>query len=350
MYPALAVFQALYLKQPDVELLWVGGENGMEVELVKRAGLPFTSIPAAGLHGIGLRALPRNLAKLARGLLASRKILRDFRPDVLFFTGGYVAGPMAFAGRRVPTLVYVPDIEPGLALKSLARFADRIAVSAENSQKFFSRKVLVTGYPVRPDIKAWTRKTGRQALNLEDDLPVLLVAGGSKGARTINQALLPQLPALLDMAQIVHLTGKLDWETVETATASLTPAQKKLYHAYPYLHEQMGAALACADIVVARAGASALGEFPFFGLPAILVPYPYAWRYQKVNADYLTQHGAAILVQDERLSYELLPVVKDLLNDPSRRQAMSIAMKSLVQPQAAEAIAGQLLDLGEQRQ
>jgi UDP-N-acetylglucosamine--N-acetylmuramyl-(pentapeptide) pyrophosphoryl-undecaprenol N-acetylglucosamine transferase len=92
-----------------------------------------------------------------------------------------------------------------------------------------------------------------------------------------------------------------------------------------------------------------LGEFPFFGLPAVLVPYPYAWRYQKVNADYLTQHGAAILLQDERLQTELLPVVKGLLNDPSRRQAMGIAMKSLVQPQAAEAIAGQLLDLGGQR-
>ena len=344
------MFQALYLKQPDVELLWVGGENGMEAELVKRAGLPFTSIPAAGLHGIGLRALPGNLAKLTRGLLASRKILRDFRPDILFFTGGYVAGPMAFAGRRVPTLVYVPDIEPGLALKSLARFADCIVVSAEDSQKYFSRKVLVTGYPVRPDIKAWTRETGRQTLNLDDNLPVLLVVGGSKGARTINQALLHQLPTLLDITQIVHLTGLLDWEVVETATASLTSAQKERYHAYPYLHEQIGAALASADLVVARSGASALGEFPFFGLPAVLVPYPYAWRYQKVNANYLTKHGAAILLRDERLPYELLPVVKNLLNDPSRRQAMSIAMKSLVQSQAAEAIAGQLLDLGGQRQ
>ena len=93
------MFQALYPKHTDVEILWVGGDGGMEGELVKRAGLPFTSIPAAGLHGIGLRSLPRNLVKLGRGLTASRKILRDFRPDVLFFTGGFVAGPMAFTGR-----------------------------------------------------------------------------------------------------------------------------------------------------------------------------------------------------------------------------------------------------------
>ena len=145
MYPALAVFQALYARQPDVEILWVGGESGMEAELVKRAGLPFASIPAGGLHGVGLRVLPRSLARLARGLFASRKILNDFRPDVLFFTGGYVAGPMAVAGRHVPTLLYVPDIEPGLALKSLARLADRIAVSAEDSARYFHRKVIVTG-------------------------------------------------------------------------------------------------------------------------------------------------------------------------------------------------------------
>ena len=349
MYPALAVFQALYAKHPDVEILWVGGENGMEAELVKHAGLPFTSIPAGGLHGVSLRVLTRSLTQLGRGILASRKILRDFRPDVLFFTGGFVAGPMAIAGRHVPTLLYVPDIEPGLALKSLSRFADRIAVSAEDSKKYFARKVIVTGYPVRPDIKAWTRKKGRAALKLVDDLPVLLVVGGSKGARTINQALVPQLSALLDKAQIVHLTGQLDWEAVETARAGLTSIQKKRYQAYPYLHEQMGAALAAADLVIARAGASALGEFPYFGLPAILVPYPHAWRYQKVNVDYLAQHGAAILVPDELLKYELLTVVNDLLNDPSRRQVMKKAMKSLVRPQAAEDIAEQLLDLGGKR-
>ena len=344
------MFQALYPKHTDVEILWVGGDGGMEGELVKRAGLPFTSIPAAGLHGIGLRSLPRNLVKLGRGLMASRKILRDFRPDVLFFTGGYVAGPMAFAGRKIPALLYVPDIEPGLALKSLARFADRIAVSAEESQKYFARNVIVTGYPVRPEIKGWTRNKGRRELELDDKLPVLLIVGGSKGARTINQALLPKLPDLLAITQIIHLTGQLDWEAVKTATAGLTSTQMNRYHAYPYLHEQMGAALASADLVAARAGASVLGEFPFFGLPAVLVPYPYAWRYQKVNADYLVQHNAAILLKDERLQDDLLPVMRDLLNNQPKRLAMSSAMRSLVRPNAAEAIAEQILDLGGKRQ
>ena len=349
MYPALAVFQALLAKQTDVEILWVGSESGMEAELVKRAGLPYTAIPAGGLHGVGLRVLPRNLTQLTRGFFASRKILRDFKPDVLFFTGGYVAGPMAFAGRHIPTLLYVPDIEPGLALKSLSRFADRIAVSVDDSQKYFSKKVVTTGYPLRPDLQEWTRKKGRAALKLDDDLPVLLVVGGSKGARTINEALIPQLPTLLDMTQIVHLTGQLDWKAADTAKGGLTSAQQKRYQVHPYLHEQMGAALASADLVIARAGASTLGEYPFFGLPAILVPYPFAWRYQKVNADYLVQRGAAVLLPDERLGDDFLKVVRDLLKNPSKRQAMKSAMKSLVKPRAAEAIAEQLMELGGKR-
>jgi UDP-N-acetylglucosamine--N-acetylmuramyl-(pentapeptide) pyrophosphoryl-undecaprenol N-acetylglucosamine transferase len=331
-------------------MLWVGGEGGMEEALVKRAGIRFQMIPAAGLHGVGLRALPRNIMTLVRGVKASMIILREFKPDVLFFTGGYVAGPMAFAGRNIPTLLFVPDIEPGLALKSLARFADRIAVTAPDSQKYFSRKLIVSGYPLRAELAAWDKSKARAMLNLNDDLPVLLVFGGSKGARSINEAIVLQLPTLLEMAQVIHISGQLDWETIQTARASLTSEQKKRYHAFPYLHEEMGAALASADLVISRAGASTLGEFPFFGLPAILVPYPHAWRYQKVNADYLAGQGAAVILKDELLKDQLLPMIKDLLADPSKREAMSKAMKSLSLPQAAQTIAKQLLQLGGQRQ
>ncbi len=321
----------------------------MEAELVERERIPFDTIPAGGLHGVGLRALPCNLTQLARGVVASQKLLHKFRPDVLFFTGGFVAGPMAFAGRNIPTLLFVPDIEPGLALKSLARFADCIAVSAADSQKYFSKKVTVTGYPLRTDLETWTRSDARRTLGLNDDLPVLLVFGGSKGAHSINLAVLPHLPTLLEMAQVVHITGQSDRETAQSTRAGLTSGQKRRYHVFPYLHEEMGAALASADLVVSRAGASTLGEFPFFGLPAVLVPYPHAWRYQKVNADHLAERGAAVIVKDERLQDELSMVVKDLLDNPSKREAMSAAMRSLAQPQAAQNIARQLLALGGKR-
>ena len=151
VYPALAVHGALTSKRPDVETLWVGGEGGMEEELVNRAGIPYRSIPAAGVHGIGARALPGNIAKLMRGVFASRRILREFNPDVLFFTGGFIAAPMALAGRDIPTVLYVPDIEPGLSLKFISRFADVVTVTALDSKKYFSRleKVILSGYPLR---------------------------------------------------------------------------------------------------------------------------------------------------------------------------------------------------------
>src|SRR5512134_3744024 len=194
VYPALAVHGALTAKVRDMHTLWVGGEGGMEATLVKRQGIPFRSIPAAGVHGVSLLRLPRNLMQLGQGVLAARRLLNDFRPDVLFFTGGYVAVPVALAGYSIPSLLYVPDIEPGMALKSLARFADVIAVTTEQSQQFFKKQVYETGYPLRPDLALWDRQTAQRHLDIAGDRPVLLVFGGSKGAHSINQAVLRHLP------------------------------------------------------------------------------------------------------------------------------------------------------------
>jgi undecaprenyldiphospho-muramoylpentapeptide beta-N-acetylglucosaminyltransferase len=348
VYPALAVHSALTSQHANVETLWVGGESGMEADLVKRAGLPYRSIPAAGVHGVDLRSLPKNLLQLARGVLASQRILQRFRPDVIFFTGGYVAVPMAFAGQRTPILLYVPDIEPGLALKTLARFADRITVTAWDSQHYFNKNVIVTGYPLRPDITSWERKKARVVLGLSSRKPTLLIFGGSQGARSLNKAVLANLPALLELAEVVHISGQLDWDEVEKAEAGLKARQRKRYHTFPYLHE-MGKALAVADLVVSRSGASCLGEFPFFGIPAVLVPYPHAWRYQKVNASYLARHGAAVMIEDSQLQDELLDTVKVLLDNPGKRESMQAAMRSLVQPDAARAIASQILELAGEK-
>ncbi len=152
---------------------------------------------------------------------------------------------------------------------------------------------------------------------MTEESPVLLVSGGSKGARSINNAVLANLPALVEMAQVIHITGELDWPVVEAKMKELTTDAICPLPAFPYLHEEMGAALAAADLALSRAGASTLGEYPLFGLPAILVPYPHAWRYQKVNADYLVQHGAAVMLEDAKLSDQLLPTVNDLLESSS---------------------------------
>jgi len=350
VYPALAVLDAFRAEHPTSEILWVGGEGGMEEALVKRLGIPFRTIPAAGVHGVGLRALPGNLGKLARGFAASRRILREYRPDALFFTGGYLAAPMALAGMKTPTLLYVPDIEPALALKTIARFADRIAVTASESKNYLPSpsRIVETGYPVRADLLKWDRVSARKVFDLHEEKPVLLVTGGSRGARSINQAVLANLPSLLEVAQVIHVSGQLDWPTVEAAACSQSREMRRDYHAYPYLHEEMGAALAASNLVISRAGASALGEYPLLGLPAVLVPYPHAWRYQKVNADFLASRGAAVVLEDHRLNEELSVLARSLLQDAAKREKMREAMRALARPQAARQIAQELIELAEE--
>jgi len=347
VYPALSIVQAARDKGMLDDLLWVGGEGGMEAALVAREGIAYEAVPAAGVHGVGIRLLPGNLARLARGQRAAARILKTYRPDVLLFTGGYVAVPVAFAGRRVPIVLYVPDIEPGLALKTVARFADRICLISEDSRRFFDRpeRLVVTGHPARQGLADWSLDTARDALGLEQQLPVVLVFGGSKGARSLNRAVLSGLRQLLEAAQVVHLTGTLDWDEVDAQAKLLPDGLRRRYRPYPYLHEEMGAAYRAADLILSRAGASAVGEFPLFGKPAVLVPYPYAWRYQKVNADYLARHGAAVTLPDEQLNDRLLPVLQGLLADRERREAMAGAMRGLAQPDAAIRVAETLQSL-----
>ncbi len=344
MYPALAVHSALMARIRDLDTLWVGGEGGMEESLVARQGIHFQTIPAAGVHGVGVAALPRNFWTITRGVFAARRMLNEFKPDVMFFTGGYVAVPVAMAGRSISSLLYVPDIEPGMALKSLAGMADVIAVTTAESQQFFNKKVYETGYPLRADLALWDHQTAISFLGVSGEHPVLLAFCWSKGAHSLNLALMNNLRSLLEKFELIHISGELDWNTVKSTREQLPVELAGRYHAMPYLHE-MGAALAAADLVISRAGASSLGEYPLFGLPAILVPYPHAWRYQKVNADYLTRRGAAVVLQDHRLNDELLSTLNVLMDNPNKLKAMRAAMFELSHPRAAEKIASALIEL-----
>ncbi len=327
--------------------LWVGSQEGPEGRLVERAGIPFATIPSGKLHGMAPQTLPGNLWQMARGVSASRRILREFKPDVLLFTGGFIAAPMALAAIGKPSLVYVPDIEPAWALKFISRFASRICLTVDESQRYFPNddRVVVTGYPLRPELITENRGASRKKLNLREDLPTLLVMGGSTGARTINQAVIASLPGLLEHCQVIHVTGQIDWPEIQVIPATLPASTAWRYLPFPYLHEEMGSALASADLVISRAGASTLGEYPLFELPAILVPYPHAWRYQKVNAEYLSNQGAAVVLQDEDLSSTLLPTVLKLFGDRERLESMRQAAKALARPNAAERLADQIREL-----
>ena len=328
-------------------MTYVGGEGGVEEQLVRRAGVRFVGIPAGGLHGLKPWLAAQNLIKLIRGWRAAYQLGRRERPAALFVTGGYASVPVALSAwaLRVPVLVYLPDIEPGLAVRAIAQLATRVAVTVEDARaRLPGHKVIVTGYPVRDEFHGLERERARQALGLLQDEPVLLVMGGSSGARRINHTLGGVLERVLERVQVVHLSGKLDWPWVEERRERLPQSMRARYHAYPYLHE-MGPALAAADLAVCRAGASTLGELPFFGLPAVLVPYPYAWRYQRVNADWLVDRGAAVRLDDERLEDELWPTVRRLVDGQGVLASMAEQMRTLARPHAAEQLAAELLSL-----
>jgi UDP-N-acetylglucosamine:LPS N-acetylglucosamine transferase len=344
----LAVIAALGEK---ADVLWVGGRGGMEAELVGRYGIAFEAIPAAGLHGVGLSVLPSNAVQLARGIPAARRIIKRFQPDALFFTGGYVGVPVSLAGRRLPQAVFVPDVEPALALRLITRRANLIAVSTPSSRSCYPEQapVVVTGYPLRAGLKQVDAGGARQGFGLAPEERTLLVYGGSRGARSINEALWANLKGVLESVQVLHITGELGWPRVETIRQELSQLQGARYAAYPYLHDRMGEAFSAADLALARAGAAVLGELPRFGLPAILVPYPHAWRYQHVNASYLESHGAAWVASDATLAEELPGLLASLLEDEGRLERMRSASRSLDMADAAGVIAENIERLIEDR-
>ncbi len=371
VYPALAVAERL---PPSDAICYVGSVGGVEEELVGRAGLSFRAISAGGLRGLAPWRVILNLVRLARGTVQASRIVGDFDPDVVFVTGGYVCVPVVLSAwrQRRPILIYLPDIVPGLAIRFLARFAARVAVSFSPSQAFFNRskvghrgrrekkgfpsvfsvaeeKVVVSGYPVRSAFFTADRQAAREALGLERDRKTVTVFGGSRGAHSLNLALEAILERLLEDCQVIHLCGLPDAERVEKRGQALSEAVRRRYKAYPYLHqdEEMVNALAAADLVVARAGASTLGELPALGLPGILVPYPYAGRHQADNADYLARHGAALVIEDADLGEKLLPTIIHLLEDDQKRSEMSRLARALAQPQAAERIAALLRELAK---
>jgi UDP-N-acetylglucosamine--N-acetylmuramyl-(pentapeptide) pyrophosphoryl-undecaprenol N-acetylglucosamine transferase len=355
VYPAVAVAEALRRLDPAPTLHFVGSVGGMEHDLVSRELFAaYHEVQSGPLNGVGIRRAAIGAIKITLGVVQSWRLIGKIRPAALFITGGWATFPAAVAAwlRRVPMAIYLPDIEPALAIKWLSRLARLILVTTVESKSYFpdGAPIIETGYPLREEVLAATRAAGNERYELDPDRKTLLVFGGSRGARTINNALAAILPDLLSdeklNLQVIHISGELDWPAVQTHRDALSQSEQARYHAFAYLHgKEMGLALAAADLVVSRAGASTLGEFPRFGLPAILVPYPFAWRYQKVNAAWLVSRGAAVQVKDEAMSAELLPTIRALFGDPARLDAMRKASAALAHQDAAGEIARRIVAL-----
>lgn len=346
VYPALSVAGALRKLYPDLTLTFVGARGDMARDLVARSDVTFDhyhEVLSGPLHGVPRFQQALSMLKIAIGILQSLILAIRRRPEALLLTGGWVGFPVAAACwlLRRPVVIYVPDIEPGLALKFMGHTFARViaATVAETSQFFPGQRVVETGYPLRDEIRQANREQAIQTLKLDPARRTLLIFGGSKGSRSINATLGKIAPDLLaDGLQIVHISGRLDWDQVRAQHAALSDAQKAHYLIFDFL-PNIGQAFASADLVVSRSGAATLAEYPELSLPAILVPYPHAWRYQKVNADWLVERGAAIRLDDERLGDELLPTIRSLMADPARLGAMRSAAAALKRSDGAENIA-----------
>ncbi len=324
----------------------------MEGDIVPRYHIAYQSIPAAGLHGVGLSRILPNSLTLGRGFLRSVKTVRAFRPDALLVTGGYVAVPTALASwaNRVPILAYLPDLRPALAIRFVARLARRVALSAAESRAWFPRSTdtVITGYPLRQELMAANREEARRHFRIDAQAFVLLVLGGSRGARAINRAVEAGLADLLGQMEVIHLTGSSDWEEVRQVVSNLPPALREKHHAFPFLYEEMGMALAASDLAVSRAGASVLGEYPHFQLPSILVPYPHAGQYQAGNADYLVRVGAAIKLADSELATKLKATILELEEDRDRLDPMRRALGRIRVEDGSSRLALEFLQLARE--
>ncbi|MCD6520856.1 MAG: undecaprenyldiphospho-muramoylpentapeptide beta-N-acetylglucosaminyltransferase [Anaerolineae bacterium] len=353
VYPALSVLEVLrregaWFKVEEVA--WVGEKGGIEERIVSREEVPFIAVSSGPLRGISPGQALCSVFLLARGIWQALRVVQRFAPDVVLSTGGYVSVPLVLAawvlGR--PVLIYLPDMEPGLAVRFLSLFAQRVAVSFEQVCRYFKKdKVFVSGYPVRRALYVTSKREARQRLGVPIEEAMVLVLGGSRGAHSINEAVRRDLQKLLQRAWVIHISGHRDYEELAQLKKGLEKDLARRYLLFAYMYEHMTDALAAADVVVARAGAATLGEFPAVGVPAILVPYPYAGQHQEVNARYLQERGAALVIEDEELSERLLLTVQALLDDREHLQAMGKAMRALAMPQAAELIARELSALAK---
>ena len=356
IYPALAIARALERQDATATILFVGTGHGLESELVPHAGYPLQTIH---LYGFQRRISWRNLQNVfwtVRSLWEVRKILREFRPDAVIGTGGYVCGPVVWsaASAGIPTLIQEQNAFPGVTNRILSRVVDVAAVGyPEAAPKFAGHKarVVVTGNPVREDLLQETREESCRHFGLRPELPVLLITGGSQGARSINQAALAvhRRWAGKKEVQILHITGQTDYNNI----IHMLQAEGLPVHdgeagriVVPYLHE-MPKALAAARLVVSRAGAIGLAELTLRGIPAILIPYPFASEnHQEINARALEKNGAAVVIRDSELTGELLTAtVEKLIADSEKLRSMAAAAAAMGTPRAADEIAALVFDL-----
>lgn len=332
IYPGIAVAKEILRRDESSEVLFVGTARGLETRIVPENGFQLSLINSAGLKNVGVVGKVKGLSVLPKSFLEARQIIRQFRPHVVVGAGGYVSGPVLLmaAIMGVPTLVMDSNALPGFTNRQLARFVDRAALTFDESLKFFAKKGVVTGNPVRREFFEVPPKE-------RFDVFHVLIFGGSQGARAINNAMAEALPHLADCEgrlTITHQTGEADLDRIKQAYSESKFAGSDVR---PFISD-MSAEFAKADLVISRAGATTCAELSAAGKASIMVPLPTAADdHQRKNAEALEHAGAAkMIVQSDLDGESLAGEIKKLIDSPETITAMENAAKGLGREDAAE--------------
>ncbi len=347
IFPGIAIADAVKKIEPDADIIFVGTKGKIESRVVPKAGYKFVPIWISGLRrSLDLRNLLFPL-KLIVSLIQSFLLVKKYKPDVVVGTGGYVSGPVVFVASLlgVPTLIQEQNSYPGITTRFLSTFVDEVHISFEASRKYLKRKdnVFLTGNPVRNSLKIYPKGEALKFFGLDEGKRTLFVFGGSTGARSINEAMLEIIDELVKTGiQVIWQTGMLDFERVKSKCEGMSGVK-----IFPFLDEIDYAYSAC-DLVVCRAGATTISEITYFGVPSILVPYPFAAaNHQYENAKVLFERGAGEVLLDSELKLRLKEKILNLINDNQKLDLMRENAKSLANLEAGNIIAKSILKLAK---
>jgi UDP-N-acetylglucosamine--N-acetylmuramyl-(pentapeptide) pyrophosphoryl-undecaprenol N-acetylglucosamine transferase len=348
IFPAISVANALRKLDPEVEILFVGAEGKMEMELVPSAGYRIVSLPVAGLSRKNPLKNISVFAKLFKSLRLAKNILKDFKPDVVVGTGGYASGPILRQSEKmgIPVLIQEQNSTAGVTNRLLAKNASMICVAWDDMDKYFpADRIIKTGNPVRHNFED-LGKIRTEALNyfsLTDDSPIILILGGSQGAGSINRSFSDNISKIKGSEfQWIWQTGKLYYDDIDKLIGD-SGAENVRY--FPFI-DRMDLAYAASDIIISRAGAGTLSELCLAGKPAIIIPSPnVAEDHQTKNALALAEKNAAVVVKDNETAEKLVGEVFRIGNDKKLREELSSNIKKMAEQNADIRIAGEVLKL-----
>jgi UDP-N-acetylglucosamine--N-acetylmuramyl-(pentapeptide) pyrophosphoryl-undecaprenol N-acetylglucosamine transferase len=352
IYPALTLIRTIQKQIKSVEILYVGTKVGLEADIIPKEGISFTTIDIRGFERkLSLKNV-QTVGKAMYGVMKAQRIVRHFHPDVVVGTGGYVCGPILLAASLmgIPTLIQEQNVIPGITNKILSKFVTKIAVGYKEAAAHFpAAKVVFTGNPIRSEVLSADRAAGFVEFGFDPNKKTVLVSGGSRGARSINRAMIDVLKHFAGDAriQVLHVTGKDEYSDVmqRVVQAGIAMDFVDNISIRPYLYN-MPQAMAIADLAVFRAGATGLAELTAKGIPSILIPYPYAAEnHQEYNARALDKVGAAYMILNRELTAEkLISAIETLIYHEEKLSEMARASFALGRPQAAEDIAAMVIN------